>query len=63
MIQDAVESTLIKLGHDQIAKAYILYRQKRNEQREDKNVSIKVVESMNEYLDQSDWRVKANSNI
>ncbi len=62
LIQDEVEETLIKLWHDTIAKAYILYRQKRREQRVDKNVVIEVAQSMDEYLSKSDWRVNANAN-
>lgn len=61
-IQDEVEQALIKAGHDSVAKSYILYRQKRSEQRSDKKVVIEVWESMEEYLDKSDWRVNANAN-
>ncbi|MFQ5816289.1 MAG: adenosylcobalamin-dependent ribonucleoside-diphosphate reductase, partial [Candidatus Hydrothermarchaeaceae archaeon] len=32
-VQDVVEETLIKSGHTRVAKAYILYRQKRHEER------------------------------
>jgi hypothetical protein len=39
-----------------------LYRQKRTEARSDKNVVIEVGQSMEEYLDKSDWRVNANAN-
>jgi hypothetical protein len=42
VIQDEVEEALIKEGHDKVAKSYILYRQKRTEQRSDKNVVIEV---------------------
>ena len=62
MIQDAVEQILIKEGHDTIAKAYILYRQKRAESREDRKVVVEVGKTMDEYLQQTDWRVNANSN-
>ncbi|MCT4617724.1 MAG: ribonucleoside triphosphate reductase [Candidatus Gracilibacteria bacterium] len=62
-LQDGVEQALIKSGHDSVAKAYIIYRQKRAESRQDKNVVIEVGNTIDEYLDQSDWRVKANSNI
>lgn len=62
MIQDAVEQCLIKEGHDTIAKAYILYRQKRAESREDRKVVVEVGKTMDEYLQQTDWRVNANSN-
>lgn len=61
-IQDAIEETLIKAGHDEVAKKFILYRQKRREQREDQKVVIEVGQSMEEYLQKSDWRVNANAN-
>ncbi len=61
-IQDEVEEALIKEWHDTVAKAYILYRQKRTEQRSDQKVVIEVWESMEEYLSKSDWRVNANAN-
>jgi hypothetical protein len=37
-----VEETLIKEGHDLVAKNFILYRQKRNEARSNNNVVIEV---------------------
>ena len=61
-IQDWIEEALIKKWHDIVAKNYIIYRQKRNEQRTDKSVVIEVWSTMDEYLDQSDWRVNANAN-
>lgn len=61
-IQDAVEQALIKEWHDAVAKSYIIYRQKRSESRVTKNVVVEVWNTMNEYLDQTDWRVNANSN-
>ncbi len=61
-IQDTVEQILVKEGHDTVAKAYILYRQKRSESRAQENVVVEVGKTMDEYLDQSDWRVNANSN-
>jgi len=61
-IQDMVEHTLVKEWHDTVAKAYILYRQKRAESRAQENVVVEVGKTMDEYLDQSDWRVNANSN-
>jgi len=62
IIQDAVEQTLIKEGHDTIAKAFILYREKRSQSRESKKVVVEVGKTMDEYLQQTDWRVNANSN-
>ncbi len=61
-IQDSVEEALIKHEHDQVAKSYILYRQKRTESRESRNVVVQVQKTMQEYLEQSDWRVNANAN-
>lgn len=61
-IQDGVEEILIKHGHDTVAKAYILYREKRNVARSDRNVVVEVGKTMEEYLEKTDWRVNANSN-
>lgn len=62
LVQDIVESVLMHNGHDLVAKAYILYRQKRTETRTSKNVVIEVGESMEEYLGKSDRRINANAN-
>ncbi len=45
-----------------MAKSYILYRQKRAESRESRDVVVEVGKTMNEYLEKSDWRVNANAN-
>jgi len=62
MVQDAVEAVLVETGFTSIAKAYIIYREKRAASREDKKVVIEVGNTMDEYLQQSDRRVNANSN-
>jgi len=62
MIQDAVEEILIKGGHDSVAKAFILYREKRSETRNDRSIVVEVGKTMEEYLNRSDWRVNANAN-
>jgi len=62
LIQDMVEKVLIKEGHDTVAKAYIIYRQKRAESRASKKIVVEVGQTMDEYLNQTDWRVNANSN-
>jgi ribonucleoside-triphosphate reductase len=61
-IQNSIEQALIKEWHDTVAKSFIIYREKRNEVRQDKNVVIEVWDSMEEYLYKSDWRVNANAN-
>jgi ribonucleoside-triphosphate reductase len=61
-VQDLVERVLIHAGHPTTAKTYILYREKRAEQRADRDVVVEVEKTMDEYLNQLDWRVNANSN-
>jgi ribonucleoside-triphosphate reductase len=61
-IQDIVEKVLIEEGHAKTAKAYILYREQRAKIREMKDTFIDVEHTINEYLNQEDWRVNENSN-
>lgn len=61
-IQDVVEDALIRYDYADMAKAYILYREKRREAREDKNVVVEVEKTVADYLNRADWRVNANSN-
>ncbi len=61
-IQDIVEEVLMQEWYENVAKNYILYRQKRAESRATKNVVVEVWNTMDEYLQQSDWRVNANAN-
>lgn len=60
--QDLVEETLIQYDYADIAKAYILYREKRREVREERNVVVQVEKAVTDYLKKLDWRVNANSN-
>ncbi|MEE0026123.1 MAG: ATP cone domain-containing protein, partial [Atopobiaceae bacterium] len=61
-IQDIVEQTLITANHFGTARAYIVYREKRNQTRRDRETYIDVTSSVNEYLSRADWRVNANAN-
>ncbi len=61
-IQDIVEQVLISANHIATARAYIVYREQHQRLRKDRNTLVDVAASINEYLDQSDWRVKANAN-
>jgi len=61
-IQDMVEQVLINYDYPKVAKAYILYRAKRTEAREDKNVVVEVDKTIAEYLDKLDWRINENAN-
>ncbi len=62
-IQDAIEKVLIEQGHAQVAKAFILYREKRKRVREFEKTFVDIDEIMGEYLQRSDWRVNENSNV
>lgn len=61
-IQDVVEQTLISANHFNTLRAYIVYREQRHKLRQDKKTVVDVAVSVNEYLEQSDWRVSANAN-
>lgn len=61
-IQDIVEEELIRFEYVDIAKAYILYREKRREARARRDVVVEVEKTIQEYLKKADWRVQANSN-
>ena len=62
VIQDIVEETLIENGFAKVAKAYILYRRKRQEAREALQVAVNVEKIVQDYLIQADWRTQENSN-
>jgi ribonucleoside-triphosphate reductase (formate) len=62
-IQDIVEKVLIEEGHAKTAKAYILYRKKREEIREVKNLFMDAEEMVEEYVSLQDWRVNENANM
>lgn len=61
-VQDLVEKTLVENGHYKTAKAYILYRKQHEDLRNIKGwfSNLDIVDS---YLNQSDWKVKENSNM
>lgn len=61
-VQDIVENVLFDTAFEKSYKAYTLYREDRRKSRETKKALIDVEKSMNEYLRQDDWRVKANAN-
>ncbi len=62
-IQDIVETTLMDKGESRVAKAYILYREKRAEMRDLKRNLFDAIKLIDEYLQLKDWRVKENSNM
>ena len=61
-IQDVVEQALISANHFTTLRAYAVYREQRSRLRQDKKTVVDVTASVNEYLEQTDWRVSANAN-
>ena len=61
-VQDMVEQVLASSGHFTTAKAYIIYREHHKHLRDDRKTLLDVGASVEEYLEQADWRVKANAN-
>ncbi len=62
-IQDIVERTLMEKGYVDVAKAYIIYRQKRSEARDLKSTLEEAENLIENYLTKWDWRVQENSNM
>ena len=62
-IQDVVELVLIEQKEASLAKAYILYRAKREAVRDAESLMLNINSTMDGYLSQSDWRVKENANV
>lgn len=61
-IQDIVERVLIKSGYDKTSKAYILYREQHKRIREIKHTLMDIENTIDGYLDQTNWKVNENSN-
>jgi len=60
-IQDIVEQVLIRSPYLQTAKAYILYRDQRQKNRE---ITTKAnLDLIDKYISRADWRVSENSNM
>ncbi len=62
-IQDIIEKTLMERGFPEVAKAYILYREKRRQAREIGKALVDGINLIEEYLGNEDWRVRENSNM
>ena len=61
-IQDIVEETLMEAGYYEVAKAYILYREQRKQQRE-MSFLLESGDLVESYLSGKDWRIKENANM
>jgi len=62
-IQDSVEAVLIKGGYADVAKSYILYREKHAKLRNMKSTILDFKETVDSYVKVTDWRVKENSTV
>lgn len=60
-VQDCVEQTLFEHEGFRLAKAYMLYRRKREESRDAREL-FSNIDAMDDYLSMSDWRVKESAN-
>ncbi len=61
-IQDIVEMVLMKQGYHDIAKSYILYRERHKDIREAKKTGINLERLIKDYIDDIDWKIRENSN-
>ncbi|MFN7692761.1 MAG: ribonucleoside triphosphate reductase [Burkholderiales bacterium] len=61
-IQDAVESTLFDAGWRRTLRAYTVYREQHRRLRDARQTLVDVQATMDEYLQQRDWRIQANAN-
>ncbi|AWK06189.1 ribonucleoside triphosphate reductase [Flavobacterium crocinum] len=68
-IQDMIERVLFENGYFQTMRSFIIYRHTRKLQREhvnglnDDTTFIDSTQTVEEYINQSDWRINANANI
>jgi len=62
-IQDVVEEVLVKSGNPRVAKAYILYRERRAVARSTRQMLLDSEKLVDDYLKELDWRVNENSNM
>src|SRR5690606_8299743 len=61
-IQDIVEMVLMKQGYHEIAKSYILYRERHKEIREARRTGINLERLIRDYINDVDWKIRENSN-
>jgi len=62
-VQDMVELVLMEMRQFAVARKYILYREKRRALRNQREAFLDITETIDDYLDKSDWRVAENSNM
>ncbi|MFP4314772.1 MAG: ribonucleoside triphosphate reductase [Desulfovibrionales bacterium] len=62
-VQDFVEQVLMESRLFNVAKRFILYREKRRAIRSQKETFLDIKDTIDSYLDKSDWRVNENANM
>lgn len=68
-IQDLIERVLFENGYFKTMRSFIIYRHTRKLQREhvnglnDDTTYVDSTQTVDEYINQSDWRINANANI
>lgn len=61
-VQDLVERVLFDAGHFTTLRAYIVHREQHRRLRNARSTLVDATASVSEYLEQKDWRVRANAN-
>ena len=61
-IQDSVELVLMKQGYHEVAKSYILYRERHKGIREARKIGINLERLIKDYIKNLDWKIRENSN-
>ena len=61
-IQDIVEMILMRRGYHEVAKSYILYRDRHKAIREAKKTGINLERLIKDYIGDTDWKIRENSN-
>jgi len=61
-IQDIVEMVLMRRGFHEVAKSYILYRERHKEIREAKKTGVNLERLIRDYINDADWKIRENSN-
>ncbi|KHK00544.1 ribonucleoside triphosphate reductase [Desulfovibrio sp. TomC] len=62
-VQDAVELVLMESRLYNVARRYIVYREKRRELREQKAAFLDIADVIDNYIAKTDWRVAENANM
>jgi ribonucleoside-triphosphate reductase len=63
LVQDTVEQVLMESRLYNVARRYIVYREKRREVRSQTETFLDVANTIDSYMDRSDWRVNENANM